>query len=316
MEVQGKRGPDKWLPHLLGHEGSGVVLKTGRGVKKVKEGDHVVLGWIKGFGMDVGGPAYRWGRQKINAGPITTFSTLTIVSENRCVRIPKKAPLDVAALLGCALMTGAGMVIHEIQPWPGSSVAIFGLGGIGFSALLALQFFGCSMVVVVDPDRRKTRLARRFGATHALHDRETAVVDRIRNLTKGQGVDFSIDATGDSAGIESAFASVRRNGGLCTFASHPPLGSAIRLDPYELICGKRIQGSWGGGADPDQDVSKMLRLLTSRDLPVGALISHRFPLCRINDAFKLLQSGCATRIVVTMPEGSRNKKPTLFPSVE
>ncbi len=150
MEVRGKRGSDPYLPHMLGHEGSGIVMKIGLGVKKVKPGDKVVLGWIKGEGMDVPGTRYKHGDTVINAGGVTTFSDFTVVSENRCVKIPEQVPLDVAVLFGCALPTGAGIITNRIRPEAGSTLAIFGLGGVGMSALMASGLYNCSAVIAVD----------------------------------------------------------------------------------------------------------------------------------------------------------------------
>ena len=122
MEVRGKRGKDVHLPHLLGHEGSGQVVASGNGVSKVSPGDWVILGWIKGHGIDACGAKFRLDDQEINSGPVTTFSTYTIVSENRVVPLPTDVSKDVAVLFGCSLPTGAGIIMNEIKPKKGSSI--------------------------------------------------------------------------------------------------------------------------------------------------------------------------------------------------
>ncbi len=131
-EIKGLKGKDKYLPHTLGHEGSGIVKTVGPGVEKVKPGDHVVLTWIKSKGIDVPSTGYQNNNGvAINSGAISTFMEYAVVSENRLVAIPKEMPLREAALLGCAVPTGAGIVMNTAKVRPGSSVAVFGIGGIG-----------------------------------------------------------------------------------------------------------------------------------------------------------------------------------------
>ena len=136
-EIDAVKGPDKYLPHLLGHEGSGQVVSIGSGVTKVSIGDWVIMGWIKGTGKNVNGAKYKFGDKVINSGPVTTFSTYSIVSENRVVVLPEGIPKDLAVLFGCALPTGSGILINEIKPKKGSKLAFIGLGGIGLSSLMA-----------------------------------------------------------------------------------------------------------------------------------------------------------------------------------
>ena len=160
MEIQGHRGIDPYLPHLLGHEGSGRVVSIGEGVTKVKEGELVVLGWIKGSGLDGGGVQYDCSslNQTINGGGVTTFNEYSLVSENRLVPLPEGIPMDIAVLFGCALPTGAGIITNDIKPKDGSSIAIFGLGGIGMSSLMATQLFNCKEVIAVDISQDKLTL--------------------------------------------------------------------------------------------------------------------------------------------------------------
>ncbi|WP_293521968.1 alcohol dehydrogenase catalytic domain-containing protein, partial [Phenylobacterium sp.] len=135
MEVRGGRGPDPYLPHLLGHEGVGRVLAVGEGVTRVVPGDRVVLGWIKGQGLDADPIRYRWRDLDLNAGAVTTFNTHALVAENRCQPLQDGVPDEIGVLLGCAAPTGAGIVTNELKPAPGASAAVFGLGGIGLTAL-------------------------------------------------------------------------------------------------------------------------------------------------------------------------------------
>jgi S-(hydroxymethyl)glutathione dehydrogenase/alcohol dehydrogenase len=276
------------------------VVDVGRGVSKVKKNDRVVLTWIKSGGMNVAGPKYVSGEQVINAGPVTTFSTLTIVSENRCVLLPPDIAPAVASLLGCAIPTGLGMVMNSIKPAKNSGIAIFGLGGIGLSALLGAVASECKPVVAVDINPEKLAMAERFGATHMINARDQDPVDAIRSLTGGEGISYAVEASGTTKTIEQAFQSVKMNGGLCVFASHPPYGQKISIDPFDMICGRQLRGSWGGDSMPDRDIPRWADLYLRKKLPFDKLITHRLPFRKINEAVTLLKNGQAGRVLLEM----------------
>jgi S-(hydroxymethyl)glutathione dehydrogenase/alcohol dehydrogenase len=302
MEVRGRRGADAYLPHLLGHEGTGKVIEVGEGVSKVKTNDLVVLGWIKGSGLDCGAVRYRCDcmPQGINAGGITTFNEYALVSENRIVPLPNGVPLDVGVLFGCAVPTGAGIITNDLRPALGSSIAIFGLGGIGMSALMATMLFECSKVIAIDVSEDKLSLARSFGATHTINAKQTDPVIAIRDLTSGTGLDYSVEASGQVRVIEQAFESVRRGGGVCVFASHPEHGKRISIDPYELICGKQIRGSWGGSSNPDRDIPLFAELYLEGKLPLEKLINKKYKLEAINDALCDLENNLVARPLIVI----------------
>jgi S-(hydroxymethyl)glutathione dehydrogenase/alcohol dehydrogenase len=298
MEVRGKRGIDRYLPHLLGHEGSGTVMEVGKGVTKVKSGDKVILGWIKGSGMDVPGPIYQKDGKAINAGSVTTFTEYSIVSENRCVPLPVGIPMDCAVLFGCALPTGLGIVTNQVKPEEGSTVALFGLGGIGIFSLLGLRLYGCSLLIAVDIKDNKLELAKEFGATHTINAARQDPLQEIYKITDNRGVDYSIETAGLAATIEVAFQAVRKFGGLCIFASHPAYEDKIQLYPHDLISGKRIEGSWGGSCDPDVDTLKFARLYQEGNLPLERLLSRRYQLEEINRALDDLEGGDVVRVLI------------------
>jgi len=300
MEARGRRGEDAYLPHLLGHEGSGVVVEVGPDVSKVRSDDRVILGWIKGSGIEAGGVQYKCPDGILNGGGVTTFNDYAVISENRCVKVPDGVTMDIAALFGCAVLTGSGIITNSVRPNKGSSIAIFGLGGIGLSALMALVLFECEIVIAVDISDDRLKLAEEFGATHTINAAECDPVQAIRDLTDGRGTDYTVEAAGRSETIEKAFDAVRRGGGLCVFASHPSHGSRILLDPYEMICGKQITGSWGGGSDPDRDIPIYADLYLKGKLPLVKLITKRYTLEEVNQALDDLEQNKVVRPLIAI----------------
>jgi len=300
MEVRGLRGKDKFLPHLTGHEGCGEVVAIGGSVKKVQIGDWAILGWIKASGNNAPGAVYKCNGVKINSGPITTFSTYSIVSENRIVPLPDGLPKDIAVLFGCALPTGAGIVLNEISPKKDSSIAIVGLGGIGLSALMATKVLNCYPVIAIDISEDKLEIAKTFGATHTINASKENVYKRVLDITNGEGVDFSIEAAGSTKTIELAFEIIKKNGGECIFASHPPEGEMIKLSPHELISGKVIKGSWGGASRPDNDIPKLAKIYNEGNLPLEKLVNKVYSLDEINQALDDLENYKVFRPIISL----------------
>lgn len=299
MEASGSRGADAWLPHLLGHEGSGVVLEVGSDVSKVKAGDEVILGWVKGDGIEAPGAKYLCDSQIINSGRVTTFSNYTIASENRLVKKPAGLAFDIATLFGCALPTGAGMVLNELNPPPSSTVAVLGLGGIGLSALMALRALGVKKIIAIDVSDEKLNLAKTLGVTHVINSRNEDCESALQNIVS-QGVDFCVESAGTVFTIELGFKLIRQGGGQLLFASHPPEGDKIKLAPHELISGKKIAGSWGGGTRPDIDIPKMYQIFSNANIPMGSLLTKRYKLEDINEALEDLRLGRVFRPLIVM----------------
>ena len=298
MEVTGGRGEDKYLPHLLGHEGSGIVIAVGEKVTKVNVGDKVILSWIKSKGLDEGGVQYKLGDRIINAGAVTTLNEYAVVSENRCVKCPAGVPLDVAVLFGCALPTGAGIIINELSARPDSDIAVWGLGGVGLSALAAAGLHPFKRIIAIDVKEAKLNLAKEFGATHCINAEKENPLTAVMNLTGGIGADYCVEASGRNSNIELAFKAVKKHGGLCVFASHPPAGEKICLDPYDLICGKQLRGTWGGACDPDRDISRFAELYTKKPSAFEKMLSAPYALCEINQALDDLAAGKIFRALI------------------
>lgn len=300
-EIKGLKGEDRFLPHTLGHEGSGIIESVSRGVQKVKPGDRVVLTWIKGEGADI--PASQYKRDKgaiVNSGAISTFLTRAVISENRVVKVRDDMPLKEAALLGCAIPTGAGIIMNTARVFPGASVAIFGLGGIGLSALLAAKLAGASVIIAVDVIDAKLEHARALGATHALNPMKEDILPAISSVTSGKGVDFAVESAGRKEVMENAFRSVRDSGGLCVIAGNLPYGGTISISPFDLIKGKRIAGTWGGETKPDKDIPAYAGHYLSGKLRIEKLIAHVYGLRDINKAFIDLTEGRSGRILLDM----------------
>ena len=299
-EIQGKKGPDRYLPHTLGHEGSGVVLEVGEKVTKVKPGDHVVLCWIKGQGLDEPSTTYTCNGQNINSGAITTFLEKSVISENRLIPISKKMPLKEAALLGCAIPTGAGTVFNDMNIKPGNSLAIFGTGGIGSSALLAASFLKASPIIAVDVVDAKLEKAKQIGATHTINALKECPIKKIQEITLSKGVDFAFESAGKKAVMEQAFASVNVNRGLFVIAGNIPKGDKIHIDPFDLIQGKKMIGTWGGSTSVDTDIPKYVDLFLNHSFSLSSLITHEIRIEEINDFFKELQTGKAVRGIINL----------------
>jgi S-(hydroxymethyl)glutathione dehydrogenase/alcohol dehydrogenase len=304
MEVRGGRGDDPWLPHLLGHEGSGIVLAVGDGVTKISPGDEVILGWIKGEGLDAPGAQYKRGNQFIHSGRVTTFCNYTIVSESRIVKKPKDLPFDTAILFGCALPTGAGMVLNELMPDVDQSVVVLGLGGIGLAALMMLKALGIKKIIAIDVSVEKLTLAKQLGATYTFNSTCGGVRQAVLDATKG-GADMCVESAGQVATIELGFSLIRKGGGRLLFASHPPEGEMIRLAPHELISGKKIAGSWGGASNPDRDIPRMHELFQSRHIPLGSLLTKRYSLEQVNEALDDLEAGRVFRPLIVMQHSNK-----------
>jgi S-(hydroxymethyl)glutathione dehydrogenase/alcohol dehydrogenase len=300
LEARGRRGPDRFLPHTLGHEGSGTVMEVGPGVTKVKPGDQVVLSWIKGSGADVPSTVYQSSFGPVNSGAISTFMRQTITCENRVTPIPPAMPLKEAALLGCAILTGAGIVMNTAKITAGSTVAVFGVGGIGLSAILASALIDLKMLIAVDVYDHKLAQAQKAGATNLINAQTQEPLAAIMQLTGGLGVDFAIEAAGQRVTMETAFQSVRANGGLCVLAGNLPFGERISLDPMDLIRGKRILGTWGGETNPDQSIPMFVSLCLEGKLRIGSLITHTYKLSETSQALDDLEAGQVGRALVDL----------------
>jgi S-(hydroxymethyl)glutathione dehydrogenase/alcohol dehydrogenase len=299
LEVRGYRGPDRFLPHLLGHEGSGRVRAAGAGVVKVKPGDAVIVSWIKGSGAEFLGTCYTWSGRAVNAGPVTTFGRASVVSENRLTPLPDGVGMRQAALLGCAVATGLGAVINVAQVRPGQSVVVFGAGGIGLSAIGGAALAGATPIVAVDIQSSKLAFAREMGATETIQPTSEGALQALRELLPG-GFDVAIEASGRPAVMAEALASVRAQGGTAVIVGNARHGETLELDPRELNQGKRLLGTWGGDNVPDRDFPRYARLVAAGRLNLEPLMGQNYPLGQVNAALADLESGQVARPMIDL----------------
>ncbi len=299
LEARGHRGQDHYLPHCLGHEGSGTVLDVGPGVTKCKPGDRVILSWMKGQGGDVPGTVYESEIGKVNAGGLTTFQRHSVVSENRLTRLPAEISFRDAALLGCAVPTGIGAVWNTAEVKPGESVAVFGTGGIGLCAVAAAAIVGADPLIAVDINVNRLEIARQLGATAVIDASQSDPVEQLRSLVDG-GLDVAIEASGNPAVMGQALLAVRSRGGRVVVIGNARHGQRLEIDPAQLNQGKRLLGTWGGDNQPDVDFPRYCDLLLAGKLNLSPLLARTYTLETINDALDDLEAGHVPRPLVAM----------------
>jgi len=299
-EINGVKGPDRFLPHLLGHEGAGEVVECGEGVRTVKAGDRVVLHWRKGAGLESVTPVYESRIGKINAGWVTTFNEYAIVSENRVTAVPADFDLETAALLGCAVTTGFGVVNNDAQLSIGQSIAVFGAGGIGLNIVQGAALAGANPIIAVDIFDNRLAFAQSLGATHAINSATTDPTDAILRIVGSEGVDVAVDNTGNPAVIELA---CRLTGprGRTVLVGVPPQDSVAAISTLPLHFEKKLVGSHGGECRPDIDIPRYVRLVRDKRLTFAHLVGKRYSLHEINTAIDDMRTGrLAGRAIVHM----------------
>ena len=311
--------PRRPMPVVLGHEGAGVVEATGRGVAHVEPGDHVILSWApacstcfyclrdrsglcetfleprrKGTMLD-GTTRMRIHDERVHQfNTVSTFAERTVVPEQACIPVGKELSLKIAALVGCAVMTGVGATLYTVQIRPGDSVVVYGCGGVGLNVLQGAALHGAEPIIAIDQAPAKMELARTFGATHPLVADE-GTTDAIRDLTGGRGADYVFEAIGIPAVQEAAFEALRP-GGTLVLVGAAPVGSSISLPPLTItLHEKRVIGSLYGSSNPRRDFPMLLDLYAAGKLKLDELISREYRLDEINEAFEAMLGGEVAR---------------------
>ena len=297
-EIAAAKGPDKFLPHLLGHEASARVLETGPGVTTVKEGDTVVLHWRPSQGIQCQPPAYRWRGAKLNAGWVTTFNEYAVVSENRMTVIGADYDLRNAPLLGCAVTTAAGVINNDAKVKIGELVVVFGVGGVGLNVVQFAQLAGAYPIVAVDLVDAKLAMAKERGATHCINSSDAGDLEaEIRKIVGQQGPDKVIETTGVKSVIELAY-NLTHADGTCVLVGVP--NEKVTIYTLPIHFNKVLTGSHGGDAVPHVDIPRSIRLNRAGRLSFDGIITHEFTLEQINDALDLVRSGAAGRVVLNI----------------
>lgn len=298
-EIDAVKGPDEYLPHLLGHEGVGTVVEVGPGVTTVKSGDQVVLHWRPSPGIQSSTPKYHWGKKEVNAGWVTTFNTHAVISENRLTVVPENLDRRVATLFGCAVTTAFGVIDNDAQLKVGQSVLIFGIGGVGLSIAQAASMKSGYPIVGVDIVDNKLSMGKSFGLTHTVRANSDNLHMEIQEIIGSRGADVVIETTGNSRVIEEAY-KLTHPDGKTILVGVPKKGDNISIPSLPLHFNKVLTGSHGGGAEPDKDIPRLIRLMKSGKLNFDGLITHEFSLDRINDAIQTFRSGEAGRVIIRM----------------
>lgn len=293
-EIDSVKGPDKYLPHLLGHEGVGEVLRIGEGVTRVKPGDRVVLHWRTTAGLQGQPASYNWNGSKVNSGWVTTFGDETIASENRLTPIPKSFNKKFATLFGCAVTTAVGVINNDARAHIGDSIIVFGAGGVGLSIIQAAKLASTYPIIAVDITQEKLNMAKKWGASHSCKPED---VHRVIQAIVPTGADISIDTTGISKIIETAY-ELTHPDGRTVLVGVPK--DKVNIYTLPLHFKKVLTGSHGGSIDPGVTIPKLIRLIQAKRMSLDGLITHEFALKDINQAITTLRSGAAGRIIIKM----------------
>jgi len=304
------------FPVVLGHEGAGTVVAVGPGVASVAPGDRVVLNWAPPCGecwwctagepylcprsADASNVPYGHTADGTEVYPglgTAAFATETVVGAGACIRIPDDLPLEEAALLGCAVLTGVGAVHNAAGVRAGQSVAVIGLGGVGLAALQGARIAGADPIIAVDPAPDKEDLARRLGATHFLTPSD-GLAKEIRALTGGRGTDHAIECVGRSGTIRTAW-SVTRRGGRATIVGLGSAADPVRFNALEVaFFARTLAGCMYGSTDPAVDVPRLIDHWRAGRLDLGALVTDHIGLSDVDIAFDRMRAGRGGRSLV------------------
>ena len=323
--------PEGLFPAILGHEGAGVVVDTGRGVTSVKKGDHVIplytpecrqcpsclsrktnlctaIRATQGQGLMPDGTS----RFSIEGKPVhhymgtSTFANYTVLPEIAVAKIRKDAPFDKVCYIGCGVTTGIGAVINTAKVEPGAKAIVFGLGGIGLNVLQGLRLAGADMIIGVDINNDRKAWGERFGMTHFVNPKELGkdLVPHLVDMTKSGadqigGADYTFDCTGNVTVMRQALEACHRGWGQSIVIGVAPSGAEISTRPFQLVTGRVWKGSAFGGARGRTDVPKIVDWYMQGKIEIDPMITHVMPVAEINKAFELMKRGESIRGVVT-----------------
>ena len=316
--------PEGLFPSVLGHEGGGVVVEVGSEVKSLKVGDHVIPLYVpeckicnfctsgktnlcqavrstqgKGLMPDGTSRFSKNGKAILHYMGTSTFSEYTVVPEIAVAKINSKAPLELACLLGCGVTTGIGAVLNTARVEAGATVAVFGLGGIGLSAIQGAVMAKASRIIGVDNNPRKFELARQLGATDCINPKEISVPiqEAIVEMTDG-GVDYSFECIGNVEVMRAALECCHKGWGESTIIGVAGAGQEIATRPFQLVTGRVWRGTAFGGVKGRSELPEMVEQALKGEIQLEPYVTHRLPLEKINQAFELMHQGKSIRTVV------------------
>jgi S-(hydroxymethyl)glutathione dehydrogenase/alcohol dehydrogenase len=317
--------PEGLFPAILGHEGAGIVVETGPGVKSVRPGDHVIplytpecreckactsrktnlctaIRATQGRGVMPDGTSRfsRDGAMIHHYMGCSTFSNYTVLPEIAVAKIREDAPFDKVCYIGCGVTTGIGAVVNTARVEPGANVVVFGLGGIGLNVIQGARMVGAGRIIGVDINPRRRELAERFGMTHFVDPREAGddLVPHLVQLTDG-GADYSFECIGNVDVMRQALECCHRGWGVSVIIGVAGAGQEIRTRPFQLVTGRVWKGTAFGGARGRTDVPKIVDWYMEGRINIDDMITHTLPLEEVNQAFDLMHRGESIRTVLT-----------------
>ncbi|MGH3328344.1 MAG: Zn-dependent alcohol dehydrogenase [Streptomycetales bacterium] len=312
------------VPAVLGHEGAGEVVEVGPGVSDLRPGDQVIICWVPPCGrcracirgqpnlclvfaakasaepkfLVDGSPAFGM----VGTG---TFAEELVVPQQGAVKVDDDVPAEVAALVGCGVMTGVGAVVNTALLEAGSSVVVYGAGGVGISVIQGARAAGAAEILAVDPVERKLSWAREFGATHTATPEEFSEVSRA--LTGGEGFDYAFEAVGRSETIRAAYDATRR-GGMTVIVGAGSVRDMVQFSAFELFFTERtIKGTLYGSANVRRDYARVLRMWRAGRLDLEGMITRRISLEEVNSGFDALSGGAVIRQIVQFARSDLTK---------
>jgi aryl-alcohol dehydrogenase len=310
------------LPAVLGHEGAGVVEKVGAAVTKVQPGDHVVLSYnscgkcqnckqgalgycAELFGYNFGGTRPDGSSPLRSGGDVihgsffgqSSFATYALAYERNVVKVPAEAPLELLGPLGCGLQTGAGAVINALRPKAGTSIAVFGTGSVGLSAIMAARVVGCTTIIGVDINEQRLELAKELGATHTINGAQSDAVAEIHRIT-GDGVQYSLECTSLPKVFRQAVDCLRLTG-VCGLIGAAALGTEATFDMNSILFGRTIRGIIEGDSVPDIFIPQLVELYMQGRFPIDKLVKF-YSLDQINEAAADSEHGTVLKPVIKM----------------